>query len=418
MALEDPRFATGATYSGTTDNGLANKAAPSTGRRANGFDRDKRVSARVLNHILNAHGEHLKAIIDAPSFNWKPQPKYAHADLSPDTTGNRNETDDPALLYAAGERFLVKTIGGGTGVCFHSRQDGFGMQLTIDSDSVDFVPSTDSGAGATATLLTGAFTNRIVAMSSAGVARYSDDYGATWSAGGTAFNTASQPSAGGIYRGDRWVEVHSSVGTTYVSYTTTLSGTWTTGGSYVATNDVVFRRMISAGNTAIFLPDVCSSATQFLVDTGSGFGFISVTGASSGWRGCYHDLLGKFFATNLAGQLWSSATGASWALEGTLASGAYDVIPHGRGLIVSTETEDFSGPAMVARLTYVTLDAGFEERRMPWTSPGLIYPRFHLVRHRGRAIAARLNVSASISERLEYWMSDVHPAHLIASSGL
>jgi hypothetical protein len=258
-------------------------------------------------------------------------------------------------------------------------------------------------------------------MSSAGVARYSDDWGATWSAGGTAFNTAAQPSSGGLYQGGtRWVEVHTALAPTYVSYTDTLSGTWTDAGNYTCTDSVNFRRAIMSGDTAIFLPDVCPTATQFLVDPGTGtFGLVSVMGASSGWRGCYHELLGKFFATNLAGQLWSSSTGASWSLEGTLSAGAYDIVPHGRGLVVSTQTEDFSGPAQVARLVFVSWDRdqAMSERDMPWESPGLIYPRFHLARHRGRVIAARLNVSASIAERLEYWQSAVHPASL-AVTGL
>jgi hypothetical protein len=418
VTLADPRFATDATFTSGTDDTLANKIAPSTGLHAQGFDRDQPIPITVLNYILANHGAHLHAIADAPSFNWDWQPVYVSGELSSDATGNRNEPASPPLVYAAGERWIVKTVGGGTGICFHSWLNGRGNTFAADGDTSLFVASTDSGAGATATLLTGAATNRIVAMSSAGVARYTDDYGATWSAGGTANNTAAQPSSGGFYRGNRWVEVHTSAATTYVSYSEALSGTWTTGGTYVATDSVLFRRMISAGNTAVFLPDVCPTATQFLVDTGSGFGFVSVMGASSGWRGCYHDILGKFFATNLAGQLWSSTTGAAWALEGTLGSGAYDVIPHGRGLIVSTETEDFTGAATFARLTYVTFEPTLTERRMPWSSPSQLYPRFHLIRHRGRGVAVRMNIPSAQTERLEYWMSHVHPVHLAASTGL
>jgi hypothetical protein len=400
----------------------AQRVALSAGAQAAGFEPNSPIDAQSLNWLLGALGEHVEGLADAPSLNWAPQPVYKSADLSADTTGNRNETDDPPLIYAAGDRWIVKTVGGGTGVCFHSYLQGRGLEYESDSDTNPFAASADSGAGATAAILTGPYVNRILAVSGAGVVRYSDNYGATWSAGGTTVGSY-QPDSGGRYN-NRWVECHNagSTGAFDISYSTTLSGAWTLAASFTGVDAQAYRRMITnSTDTAIFLPDSCDAVTEFLVDTGAGFSRVDIgAGASAGWRGCYHDLLDKFFAVNLAGQIWSStAPDTSWALEGTVAAGAYDIAPHGRGLVVSTETEDFSGPATFARLSYVywDRDQAFQERKMPWSSPAQLYPRFHLVRHRGRVIAARLNVGASLSERLEYWASHAHPAN-IKSTGL
>lgn len=411
MAFDDPRFATGDTYSGTTDNGLANKAAPSTGRRANGFDRDKRVAARVLNHVLHTHGEHLAALVDEHIWNWTPQPGYATADLA----NNRNISTSPPLLYPAGERWLIKTPDGGTGVAFHARKHGQGVGMG-SSDTSAFTASADSSAGADAIILTDRTLNRVVEISSGYTARKSDDWGATWSAGGTAFTGTGGVTCGG-YFGAAWHAIKTDLdGTHDVGSSSTLSGSWTN--TDVGDPDPPsFMRFVASPDIALFLPSASTSLMQVVANDGGGWSLETISGitsATSTWRGDYNANLGLWLFTNLAGECYISADGLTWALYYTHSTAIYDVAASGRGWILSCVTEDFTGAATFPHLAF--LPYGLDPvtaYRMRWESPTQYYSRFHLTRFRGLVLAARVNEPAT--QILEWWESGVYPLDVDAN---
>lgn len=399
----------------------AKRVELSAGGQVAGFVPDEPLDGQTANWLLGTLGEHLNAIVDSHVFTWRDWPAYINADLSADTTGNRNESDDPALIYPAGERWIVKTVGGGTGVCFHSRAYGLGNKHSADSDTTLFIPSADSGAGATACLITRRDSNRIVAISGGGTARYTDDYGGAWNAGGT----TPGAEASGLYWNGAYYRISSGSTDLHSIYkTTTLSGAWSneTGGGLVANAEQYYRNIMGAP-AAVFLPSVCSTDSQLAVNTGSGWQAVTVTGAgaSSGWRGDYNPQTGQYLITNLAGQCYVSTNATTWTLLYTHSTAIYDVAASGRGFVLSCVTEDFSGPATFPHLVFLAYSPAqaVTAYRIPWEAVGQIYPRYFLIRHRGRVIAARLNVGAgSPTDRLEFWTSNVCPADVSASTGL
>jgi hypothetical protein len=403
VTLLDPRFATDDTYTSGTDNGLPTKVAPSTGRRAQGFTRDAPLPVPVVNSILYTHGEHLAAIVDQHAFQWTPQPAYANANLAP----NDNISTDPPLIYAAGQQWLVKTPDGGTGVAFHRRKHGQGLALASSSDTDLFTASANSGAGADAAILTDRSLTKVVEISNAGTVRQSDDWGATWAGAGT---VTLESQCGGFFNG-AWHAVHTELdGSHLVSSDSDLSGAWTiTDVDPANTVDATsYRRFVRSSTVALFLPASCTTLTQLLINSGSGWGVQTITGAgaSSTWRGDYNASLGLFMLTNLAGQCWISADGVAWSLFYTHSTAIYDVAATGRGWILSCVTEDFSGPATYPHLAYIHYpQATPAARRLPWESPATDYSRYHLLRVRGRVIAARVTDSAG---RLEWWESGFH----------
>ena len=405
MTLSDPRFATDSTFTSGTDNGLPNKVAPSTGRRAQGFTRDAPLPVPILNDLLSTHGEHLAAIVDQHVFNWTPQPAYAHADLA----ANDNVNNSPPLIQAAGEQWLVKTPDGGTGVAFHRRKHGQGLALGSAGDTALFTASANSGAGADACILTDRTLAKVVEISSAGVARQSDDWGATWAAAGTVSSIAAQ--AGGFFNGAWHAVGTEGDGSHLVWLDTDLSGAWTV--IDVDPSNTVdaasYRRFVKSPTVALFLPESCGTITQLLrITTSSTWAAQTITGAgaSSTWRGDWNATLGLFMLTNLAGQCWVSADGAAWSLFYTHSTAIYDCVASGRGWVLSCVTEDFSGPATYPHLVFLAYpQATPTARRLPWESPSQTYSRFHLLRMRGRVIAARLNDTAG---RMEWWESGFH----------
>jgi hypothetical protein len=403
VTLLDPRFATDATFTSGTDNALPNKVAPSAGRQAQGFTRDLPLPVPVLNSILNTHGEHLSAIVDSHVFNWTPQPVYATAQLA----DNNNTATSPPLIQAAGARWLLKTPDGGTGVAFHSRTRGQGL-LFASTDSAAFTASTDSGAGADATILTDRALSTVVEVSSSGTARQSGDWGATWAAAGT---LTLGVQCGGFFNGS-WHAVGTELDGSHLVWSDPdLAGAWTiTDVDPANTVDAAsYRRFVKSPTVALFLPESSSVQTQLLINSGSGWGVqtIAGAGASSTWRGDYNATLGLFLLTNLAGQCWISSNGVSWSLFYTHSTAIYDCAASGRGWVLSCVTEDFAGPATFPSLAYLYYpQATPVARRIPWESPVQFYARFHLVRMRGRVLAARVNETAS--QRVEWWESNVN----------
>ncbi len=415
MSLEgNPRFATDDAYTSGTDDTLPNKIAPSTGRRAQGFDRDHPLAFPVLNHMLANHGEHLAAIIDQHAFQWTTEDAFEETDLA----ANDNTSSSPPLLYAAGERWLVKTPDGGTGVCFHSRAAGLGNQHGSDADSVRFVASTDSGAGADATILTDRTLNRIVAISSGYAARKTDDWGGTWSGAGTAFTGTGGVTCGGFFAG-AWHALKTDVdGTQDIGSSSTLSGSWTNT-DLGDPDPPSYRRFVASPDVAVFLPTASTALMQVPHNDGGGWTLETIAGitsATSTWRGAYNEHLDLFLFTNLAGQCYLSAgdDGLTWALGLTHLTAIYDVAASGRGWIISGVTEDFSGPATFPALWFVAYgaDGTLTAKRMNWEGVAQSYPRYHLVKYRGRVIAARVMETGS---RLEWWESGVHPSDVDAN---
>jgi hypothetical protein len=415
VTLPDPRFATNTNYSSGTDTGLPTKVTPSTGRRANGFERDVPLAAPVLNAILHAHSEHILAMTDAPSLSWEPQDAYVNADVIAGATPNRNEANDQAIFYSAHERLILKTPGGGTGVCFHSRVRGQGLLYAGAGDTVPFTACADSGATAGAVILTAREqSTRIVAINgSSGTCRQSIDYGATWSAAGT-YGGLAGPECGGYFDG-AWHAANAGTPKEIFS-SSSLSGAWTQ--TTLTADANTYYRFIAANNglvdvVGIFLPGTCTTTTQLLVKPqGAAWQVVTVTGAgaSSGWRGDYNATTGVILIADVTGRCFASTNGLTWTLVFNEAQGVYDVAAHGQGFVLSCVTEDFSGPATIPHLRFLApgLAGVWASTRIPWEGYALTYSRYHLVRHRGRVYAGRVFISGS--DRLEWWESEINPA--------
>jgi hypothetical protein len=410
VTLADPRFATDSTYTSGPNNGQPNKVTLSTGRRAQGFGTNAPIAAPVLNAILNAHGEHIANLTDSAAFSWTPQPAYVNGDVIAGATPNRNEADDPAIFYSAHERLILKTPGGGTGVTFHSRRRGQGNSYD-NGDTSPFTACADSGATTGAAILTAREdSTRIVAIDqSAGTARQSIDYGATWSAAGT-YGGLAGPEAGGFFDG-AWHAANAGTPKEIFS-SSSLSGAWTQT-TLTADADTYYRFVVADGIAGMFLPGTCTTNTQLLVKPlGGAWQVVTVTGAgaSSGWRGDYNAATGVILIADVTGRCYASLDGLSWTLVYTEAQGCYDVAAHGGGFVLSCVTEDFTGAATTPHLRFLApgLAGAWASTRIPWEAPGASYSRYHLVRHRGRVYAGRVYISTA--DRLEWWESEINPA--------
>jgi hypothetical protein len=418
VTLADPRFATDATFTSGTDDTLPNKIAPSTGLRAQGFDRDQPLPVTVLNSILATHGDHLVNLADVPSLSWTPQDAYVNADVIAGASPNRNEADDPAIFYSAHERLILKTPGGGTGVTFHSRARGQGLLNAGAGDTSPFTACADSGATTGAAILTAREqSTRIVAIDqSSGTARQSIDYGATWSAAGT-YGGFAGPECGGYFDG-AWHAANAGTPKQIFS-SSTLSGAWTQ--TTLTADADTYYRFIAANDglvdvVGIFLPGTCTTTTQLLVKPqGSAWQVVTVAGAgaSSGWRGDYNAATGVILIADVTGRCYASFDGLSWTLVYTEAQGIYDVAAHGAGFVLSCVTEDFTGPATTPHLRFLApgLAGAWASSRIPVEGYAVTYSRYHLIRHRGRVYAGRVYVSGS--DRLEWWESDLNPAGML-----
>ena len=329
------------------------------------------------------------------AFDWTPQPVYDDNGLDI----NRNGATDPPLIYPAGERWLVKTPLGGTGIAFHSRQPGQGLALANPSQTERFKASANSGSGADATLLTSRSLTRILAIpSGGGTVRRSDDWGATWSDAGTV-SLVSQ--CGGFFDG-AWHAVHTELdGTHLVSSSSSLTGAWTvTDVDPSGTVDAAqYVRFVAASSFALFLPTGSSAQTDLLINSGAGWGVSTIGAASSnGWRGDWNETLGQAMIANSAGQCWQSSDGITWTLAFSLNDTIYDVAAFGRGWVLSCSTGNFP------YLRFLSHDGtAFGAERLPWESPAEYPGRFHLMRWRGRVLAGKINEDDE--KRLEWWES-------------
>ncbi len=393
--------------------GTAKRVALSGAEQAAGFVPNTPIDAQSVNWLLGVHGELLSTVLDAPSMNWLPQPAYVNADVISSTNPNRNEATDPAIFYSAHERLILKTPGGGTGVCFHSRRRGQGNSYD-NGDTSPFTACADSGATAGAVILTQRELGfRIVAIDgSSGTVRKTDDYGATWSAAGT-YGGLAGPICGG-YFDSAWHAANAGTPKEIFS-SSTLSGAWTQT-TLSADANSYYRFVVADGIAAAFLPGTCTTDTQLLVKPlGGAWQVATVTGAgaSSGWRGDYNPTTGITMIVDLTGRCYTSTDLLNWTLVYTEASGVYDIASHGRGFVLSCVTEDFSGAATIPHLKYLALNPSqaWAVTRIPWEAPNLSYSRFHLARHRGRVFAGRVYISSA--DRLEWWESDVNPSSLV-----
>ncbi len=387
------------------------------------------LDAQSYNWLLGTLGEHVEAIIDAPQFT--PTPRAIHQNGEYNTRApwpnplNDNGITDPLLLLPAGGKLLVKTGNASSGKQFNYTHPTAGLQYQNDADTVVMIPGGDSGfTGASssagqAILAARRDTGVILAAlptgaeGTAGVVRYTNNFGAAWSAGGSFAVTGAIYTA--AYFDTKWWIPHYDVtnckimvsdsGSAPTAWST--AATLTSSGGY---SQLIPRRMVVGAAVTLALPELDLQVGKYVHD-GAGTGAWSLLALAAsdstknGWRGAYNAQIDKFLLGNDDGQVWlvDGAANGGTLIE-TFGNSIKDIAAIGRGFAIAQKS---GGTHWV--------DYYSQNPSQVWWRRRMLTPEdtndvsFHVIRWRGRLVIARVVDPGAEVARLQQWWTNPHP---------
>ena len=404
---------------------------PSAGDQAAGYIPGADADAQSVNFYVNAIGAHLEAVVDAPSFEWRPLSSYANADfqqatLNPDA--NPNGVSDPPLFTKAVDGYIyAQGFNGSVGAGHYSsirHKFGRGFQFAGESTSAtesissqtanaNQIPGTDGRV----ITLAGTGTTQIARFVYIGSGtdllrhQYSNDNGVTWSSFTTIVSVASSELFAAFQWNGAWyVGIKSGPGpysTTFYKSSSLDLATATWASSFFCSNaaaaaDFIARRAAGSSSIVVIVPEQDNTLTAWDGTTRTNIAIASHA-VVTGWRIAYNATIGLFGLVNLQGDFWTSPDGINWTLAHAFGGAlvANDIAAHGRGFLVANGGDYVSFLALDHTQAWslrVVLEAYL-------VNPG---NAFHLVAVRGAVIAARTVYDGS-NWRTEWYRSNVHP---------
>jgi hypothetical protein len=408
------------------------RVEPSGAEQLAGAIPNQPLDAQTYNWLLGTLGEHVDAIIDAPMFTAEPRAIFQNGELNSRAPWpaplNDNSITDPVIVYPAGHTLLLKTGNASSGKQFNYTHPTAGLKYLNDADTVVWIPGGDagftgaSGSAGQAILAARRDNGQILAIlptgseGTAGIARYTNNFGASWSAGGSFAVTGAIYTA--AFFDTKWWVPHYNV--TNCQMFVSDSGTAPTAWSNAATltsvgySQLIPRRMVVGNTVSLALGELDLQVGRY-VHNGAGTGAWSLLALAAsdstknGWRGAYNPNTDKFLLGNDDGQVWlldGAATGGT--LLETFGNQIKDIAAIGRGFAIAQKS---GGSHWVDYYAQSTTQAWYRRR--------ILTPRdtndigLHLTRWQGRLIISRIVDPGAEVARLQQWWTDPHPADAV-----